>query len=66
MLVLVLQRLGVPVAGVYRHLYRHCSEPLEPWLQSIALLGLGFVKPSTFTEAHEHASLHKHTDVGEI
>jgi hypothetical protein len=29
-LVLVLQILGVTVAGVYRHLYRHCSEPLEP------------------------------------
>jgi hypothetical protein len=28
--VLVLQRLGVTVAGVYRQLlYRHCSEPLE-------------------------------------
>jgi hypothetical protein len=30
MLVLVLKRLGVTVAGVYRQpLYRHCSEPLE-------------------------------------
>jgi hypothetical protein len=28
-LVLVLQRLGVAVAGVYRQLYRRCSEPLE-------------------------------------
>jgi hypothetical protein len=27
---LVLQRLRVTVAGVYRQLYRHCSEPLEP------------------------------------
>jgi hypothetical protein len=31
LLVLVLQRLEVTVAGVYRQLlYRHCSEPLEP------------------------------------
>jgi hypothetical protein len=29
LLVLVLQRLGVTVVGVYRQLYRHCSEPLE-------------------------------------
>jgi hypothetical protein len=28
-LVLVVQRLGVTVAGVYRQLYWHCSEPLE-------------------------------------
>jgi hypothetical protein len=27
---LVLQRLVVTVTGVYRQLYRHCSEPLEP------------------------------------
>jgi hypothetical protein len=27
--VLVLQRLGVTVASVYRRLYRHCSEPPE-------------------------------------
>jgi hypothetical protein len=26
---LVLQGLGLNVAGVYRQLYRHCSEPLE-------------------------------------
>jgi hypothetical protein len=29
LLVLVLQRRGVNVAGVYRQLYGHCSEPLE-------------------------------------
>jgi hypothetical protein len=35
--------------GVCRQLYRHCSETLR----LIALLWLGLVKPSTFTEAYE-------------
>jgi hypothetical protein len=29
-IVLVSQRLGVTVAGVYGQLYRHCSEHFEP------------------------------------
>jgi hypothetical protein len=30
LLMLVLQRFAVTIAGVYRQLYRHCSEHLEP------------------------------------
>jgi hypothetical protein len=44
---------------VYRQLYQHCSEPLEPRLRLIALLGLGLVKPSTFTETHETEPEHQ-------
>jgi hypothetical protein len=43
---LVLQRLGVIVAGLYTQLYRYCSE-------NLAKLGLGIMKPSTLAEAHE-------------
>jgi hypothetical protein len=49
---LVLQRLGVTVAGVYRQLYT-AANPSSPWLRLILLLGLGLVKPSKFKEAHE-------------
>jgi hypothetical protein len=34
------------------------ANPLGPWFRLIALLGLGLVKPSTFTETHE--SEHEH------
>jgi hypothetical protein len=52
LLVFVLQRLSMTVTGVHRRLYRHCRELFRPWLRLIALLRVGFVKPSTFTETH--------------
>jgi hypothetical protein len=49
---------GDLLACGYRQFYQYWREPLEPWLRLTALLwlGLGLVKPSTFTEAHETTS----------
>jgi hypothetical protein len=47
---LVLQRLEVCTDS---YSTGTAANPSSPWLRLIAFLGLGLVKPSTFTEKHD-------------
>jgi hypothetical protein len=53
LIVLVLLRLMVTAARCTDRSTDTVANSSSPWLQLIALLGIGLVKPSTFTETHE-------------